>query len=371
MDHVLLIAPATREEQGIVTRLRRYESAFRTCGLTTTAMAPLQEEIFYSVGSWVHLIDPVGVVMQWMNEQTCDVETFLVWMRSHKGISVTLTSFKNTLYDHEYGQSSHMDVFLKAIFSEARVIFVTSRKLAKQWVLFDPRIELKLEELPVGLEIEEFVQSSVGAKDDGEILERQDATKRRIAYAIAKKKMVLFAGRLDATQSLPVFIETVDRLQQIRPDVRGVVVGPIGDVEVARNWIEQMERAGIAYIGAVDRAWMPVLYEMSTVVVDSSQSVEVSASIYEAMWFKKPVLVHQRTLSPHALPSDAVYVYESVEDAVDILSRIVDGSMDISAHIACATRFIESVAMINAEGLAVIKRILHEVALVEGCESVS
>ncbi len=373
INHVLFIAPITREDGGIVTRLRRYENTFSNYGFKTESVDPTDDEMPIRSGSWIHMIDPLGVAIQWLSRRNgSDLDVIVSWLRFHaEGFTVTVTKLPTVKPIILHDQILSIEAFLERIFTETRVIFVTSEKLAKQFKGRYPRSAHKVEVVGIGLDIIEFNGCKEETKLCAELKERLEIVKRRVQYELEGRRMILYAGKMSADRSLSTFIRVVHNLQKERSDVRGVMVGPIADVRDVKKIFGELKRTGVSYIGAFDRELMKSIFFEAAIVWDPSQELEVSASIYEAMWFGKPVLVHTQTVAPTVLPKDTVFTYTDEMDAAARLRMVLDSPILIEHQIPRASRFIRSHIGVHTDVAQVLKRIVHEIKLIDERQSVS
>ncbi|WP_146192805.1 glycosyltransferase [Sulfoacidibacillus thermotolerans] len=367
VKHILLFAPATQEEVGITTRLRRYERMLQRFGIETTCVDAADISVNVQAKTWIHMLDPHGVAWHWSQFGRGELHTLATWLRQCGfGFSVQVTRFPITL-DAVEGMSD----FLEAVFTEARVIFISAPKLAHQFTQRYFRHAHKVQLLAPGMDLQDFKLIKDNGVEADSIALKHHELQRRLQFARAGKRIVLYAGRIAKDRSLTVFVRVMEKLQKQFSGVRGMMVGPIEEIEAAKPLLQQLQDAHIAYIGAVDHLFMSDIFAQAEVVWDPTASFDVSASIYEAMWMKRPTLVSRQVICPHVLPSQTTFTYDTEDEALQVLQRIFDGTASQAEILQHATRFITKVdETAQLEMVSFLRRLSMETKRVDGKESV-
>jgi len=106
-----------------------------------------------------------------------------------------------------------------------------------------------------------------------------------------RKINLLFVGRLDKRKGIEYLLKTFQRLSQLKPGVRLIIIGDGPQKEKARDYIREEKLKNVVFVGRVSRKALPSYYATADIFCSSATHGEsLGVVILEAMATGLPVV---------------------------------------------------------------------------------
>lgn len=154
---------------------------------------------------------------------------------------------------------------------------------------------------------------------------------RRAALGLTGEFVVLYVGRVCRQKGTDLLMEACTRLREEGRNVRFVVAGPIGQFgqEDDNGFIQLLEQHQALYLGPVDEAVLPSVYNMADVFVMPTRVNEMfGMAAIEAQACGKPVVCSNHGGLPEVISSSSGLLFQvgNADDLAQQLRTLMDDS---------------------------------------------
>lgn len=144
-----------------------------------------------------------------------------------------------------------------------------------------------------------------------------------------KKFDLTFVGRLHQERGVEDFLKIVRLLKSVRPKISVAIagVGPM-QAEIEKHLAPWIADSSVSMLGFLKGQEIPELYAATSVVVSTAPSEGYGLTLREAVLSNIPVIARESTgsLEAQCLFPTAISTYKTIEQAVDLILKKLDGA---------------------------------------------